>query len=89
MNDEHIISITRTRISENSFFQCQTQDLSNVYIWGKNYLDISNAKRTSKFGPGKHSFCTLKTQNVIELLPMDWIKSFLIPQFVRIIILFF
>jgi len=60
------------------------QELSDVYVWGKHYLDITDAKKKTKFGPGKYDLqCTVKTQNVMDLLPSNWIDNFFTPQFVR------
>jgi len=62
------------------------QELSDVYVWGKHCLDITNAKKKTKFGPGKYDLqCTVKTQNVMDLLPSNWIDNFFTPQFVRTI----
>ncbi|XP_050057200.1 malate dehydrogenase-like isoform X2 [Aphis gossypii] len=61
---------------------CEMQELSDVFVWGKHYLDITDAKKKTKFGPGKYDLqCTVKKQNVMDLLPSNWIDNFFTPQF--------
>ncbi|XP_025193944.1 uncharacterized protein LOC112593655 [Melanaphis sacchari] len=61
---------------------CEMQELSDVYVWGKHYLDITDAKKKTNFGPGKYDLqCTVKTQNVTDLLSSNWIDNFFTPQF--------
>jgi len=64
--------------------QCEVHELSDVYVWGKHFLDIADAKKKTKFEPRKYeSQCTVKTQKVMDLLTSNWIKNFFTPQFVR------
>lgn len=64
--------------------QCEVHELSDVYVWGKHFLDIADAKKITKFESRKYeSQCTVKTQKVMDLLTSNWIKHFFTPQFVR------
>lgn len=64
--------------------QCEVHELSDVYVWGKRFVDIADAEKKTKFEPRKYeSQCTVKTQKVMDLLTSNWIEHFFTPQFVR------
>eukprot|EP00102_Acyrthosiphon_pisum_P012036 XP_008181026.1 PREDICTED: probable malate dehydrogenase 2, mitochondrial isoform X2 [Acyrthosiphon pisum] len=61
---------------------CEVHELSDVYVWGKHFLDIADAKKKTRFEPRKYeSQCTVKTQKVMGLLTSNWIKNCFTPQF--------
>ncbi|XP_015367358.1 PREDICTED: malate dehydrogenase-like [Diuraphis noxia] len=61
---------------------CEVHELSDVYVWGKHFVDITEAKKKTKFEPRKYdSQCTVKTQNVVNLLTPNWIDNYFTPQF--------
>ncbi|KAL4113621.1 hypothetical protein QTP88_017214 [Uroleucon formosanum] len=61
---------------------CEVHELSDVYVWGKRFVDIADAKKKTKFESRKYeSQCTVKTQNVMDLLTSNWIEHFFTPQF--------
>lgn len=65
--------------------QCGVNELLDVYVWGKHFLDITDAKQIMIFGHEKYTDINVRTQNVIDLLSVDWIDNFISPKFVRIL----
>lgn len=70
------------------FYKCEVQELSDVYIWGKDYLDLNNGKKLTTYAPSdeqrKYGLqCKRTTQNLLDILPSEWIDNFLTPRFVR------
>ncbi|KAL5239951.1 hypothetical protein ACI65C_007361 [Semiaphis heraclei] len=61
---------------------CEVHELSDVYVWGKHFVDITEAKKKTIFEPRKYDTqCTVKTQNVVDLLTSNWIENYFTPQF--------
>ncbi|CAH1721736.1 unnamed protein product [Aphis gossypii] len=56
---------------------CEIQELSDVYVWGKHYLDITDTKKKTKFGPGKYDLqCTVKNAECYGSLAFELDRQF-------------
>ncbi|XP_050535006.1 uncharacterized protein LOC126902025 [Daktulosphaira vitifoliae] len=65
----HYVTKAVTLITQK--LNCNTQDITGVYIWGPHYLDLVHAEKVSKFS---------SNQDVYDLLPVDWFDNCLIEE---------